>query len=172
MRSALLVIDMLNDFVLSGAPLEIPGAKEIVPIIKGHIKTARYLGWLIVYVCDRHEENDKEFEKWPKHAVRATSGSAIVEALDSEIRVGDLVVPKTRYSGFFRTMLETYLKARKIEKLHLTGVATDICILATAMGALMHDFEVVVHDRATAALTLERHLKALAVMKDIGVTIE
>jgi len=172
MKSALLVIDMLNDFVLSGAPLEIPRAKQIIPIIKSHISTARYLSWLIVYVCDRHEENDKEFEKWPKHAVKETSGSAIVEALDPEIRVGDLIVPKTRYSGFFKTLLETHLEVRKIEKLHLVGVATDICILATAMDALMRNFEVVVHDRATAALTLGQHLKALGVMKGIGAEIK
>ena len=43
-KSAVLVIDMLNDFVLSGAPLEIPRAKEIIPVIKGHIEAIRYLG--------------------------------------------------------------------------------------------------------------------------------
>ncbi len=76
-KSALLVIDMLNNFVLSGAPLEIPRAKQIVPTIKSHIETARYLGWLVVYVCDRHEESDKEFEKWPKHAVKETSVKSV-----------------------------------------------------------------------------------------------
>ncbi len=169
MKSALLVIDMLNDFVLKGAPLEIPRAKAIIPVIKDHIKTARYLDWLIVYVCDSHDKYDKEFEKWPEHAVRATSGSDIVKELTYE--VGELVVPKTRYSGFFKTKLETHLRARRAEKLHLIGVATDICILATAIDALMRDFEVVVYDRATAALTLERHSRALGLMRDIGVEV-
>lgn len=168
-ESALLIIDMLNDFVLKDAPLEIPRAKEIVSVIKDHIETARYLNWLIVYVCDSHDKHDKEFEKWPEHAVIATYGSDIVGALKP--KVGDLVVPKTRYSGFFKTRLETYLRARKIEKLHLVGVATNICVLATATDALMRDFEVVVYDRATAALTSEQHLKALAVMKGMGVEI-
>ena len=170
MRSALLVIDMLNDFVLSGAPLEIPRARQIVPIIKGQIEAARFLGWLVVYVCDSHEENDKEFKKWPKHAVKNTLGSDIVKELKPE--VGDLVVPKTRYSGFFGTALESHLRGRKIGKLHLVGIATDICVLATAMDALMCDFEVVVYEKPTAAFTLQRQSRVLTVMKDIGVEIE
>jgi len=170
MKSALLVIDMLNDFVLSGAPLEIPGAKKIIPTVKGHIKIARDLGWLVVYICDSHEKHDREFEKWPEHAIKYTPGSNIVKAL--KYKVGELVVPKTRYSGFFKTALETHLKAHRVEKLHLVGVVTNICILATAVDALMRDFEVVVHDKATAACTSEQHLKALAVMEGMGVEID
>jgi len=85
----------LNDFVLSGAPLEILRAKQIVPVIRSHIETARNLDWLVVYVCDRHEENDKEFEKWPKHAVKETSGSYIVSALRP--KVGDLIISKKAF---------------------------------------------------------------------------
>jgi len=170
MKSALLIIDMLNDFVLSGAPLEIPRAKEIIPVIKSQIEAARFLGWLVVYVCDSHEKNDKEFEKWPKHAIKGTPGSDIVEALKP--KVGDLVVPKTRYSGFFGTDLEEHLEVRKIEWLHLVGVATDICVLATAIDALMCDFEVVVYEKPTATLNLQRQSRVLKVMQDIGVEIE
>ncbi len=170
MRSALLVVDMLHDFVLKDAPLEIPRAKKIIPTVQGLIKTARFLNWLIVYVCDSHGTHDREFEKWPKHAIRFTPGSDIVKEL--KVEVGDLVFPKTRYSGFFRTSLETYLRAVRIEKLHLVGVATNICILATAMDALMRDFEVVVYEKSTAALTLEQHLQALAVMKSMGVEVK
>ena len=60
-HSALLVIDMLNDFILEGAPLEVPAARKMVPLLTGEIEKARGNTVPLIYVCDSHEENDPEF---------------------------------------------------------------------------------------------------------------
>lgn len=70
-KEALLIIDMLNDFVLQGAPLEVP----VIRAIKREIEAARKEGKPVIYVCDTHEPDDKEFSKfgWPAHAVKGTA---------------------------------------------------------------------------------------------------
>ena len=74
MRQALVVIDMLNDFVRQGAVLEVPQTRRIVPALQARLAEARQDGVPVVYVCDAHEVDDREFERmgWPPHAVRGT----------------------------------------------------------------------------------------------------
>ena len=73
-KEALLIIDMLNDFVFEGAPLEVPETRKIIPVIKKEIKEAKTKGIPVIYICDAHDKNDKEFSKfgWPAHAVKGT----------------------------------------------------------------------------------------------------
>jgi len=62
-KKALLIIDMLNDFVREGAPLEVPSTRNIIPHLKKEIKEARREGVPIIYVCDTHDQQDREFAK-------------------------------------------------------------------------------------------------------------
>ncbi|GAI02701.1 unnamed protein product [marine sediment metagenome] len=80
-KEALLVIEMLNDFIEVGASLEVPAARKILPYVKRRIKEAREKQIPIIYICDSHRENDQEFEKWPKHAIYGTRGAEIIEEL-------------------------------------------------------------------------------------------
>jgi nicotinamidase-related amidase len=82
-REALLVIDMLNDFVLPGAPLEVPAARAVIPVIRNEIDKAHAVGNSVIYVCDAHEPRDREFGKFgrPAHAVKGTRGAEIIEEL-------------------------------------------------------------------------------------------
>src|SRR5512145_2348033 len=75
---ALLVIDMLEDFVRPGAPLEVPRTRDILPAVRRRIARARRTGELVVYLCDAHKKNDPEFSRmgWPAHAVAGTKGAA------------------------------------------------------------------------------------------------
>ena len=61
---ALLVIDMLNDFILEGAPLEVPGGRDIIPNIKREIDRAHQEGYPVYYLCDNHSEDDPELKVW------------------------------------------------------------------------------------------------------------
>ena len=104
------LVELERNFVREGAPLEVAGARAIVPAIRKRIAAARRKGELVVYVCDAHKRNDPEFARmgWPPHAVEGTPGSAVVRALSPE--PGDVVVEKRSYSGFFRTGLDGILK--------------------------------------------------------------
>ncbi len=164
-KEALLVIEMLNDFIEVGAPLEVPAARKILPYVKRRIKEAREKQIPIIYVCDSHRENDEEFGKWPKHAIYGTRGAEIIE----ELKPGkdDFIVRKRRYSAFLGTDLDLLLKELRIEKLHLVGVLTNICVFLTAVEAAMRDYEVVVYADSVAALSEQDHKFSLSQLKDV-----
>ncbi len=161
----LLIIDMLNDFVLKGAPLEVPRARAIVGNIKKQVNKARRGKIPIIYCCDSHSRNDREFGLWPPHAVRGTRGAEIVDELKPRER--DVIINKRTYSGFHRTTLDRTLKGLGARHLILTGVVTNICILYTAADAYMRGYEVSVPEDCVAALRAEDHRFALRQIREI-----
>src|SRR4030066_737748 len=106
---ALLVIDMLEDFVRPGAPLEVPQTRKILPAIARRVSRARRKGDLVVYVCDSHRKSDPEFARmgWPPHAVAGTKGAAVISEVAQEPGAGGGA--KKTYSGFFRPTRHTVL---------------------------------------------------------------
>lgn len=173
MRQALVVIDMLNDFVLPGAPLEVPQAREVLPALARRISQARKEGLPIIYVCDAHAPDDREFERmgWTPHAVCGTPGAEVVAELAP--CPGDPVIAKTTYSGFYATPLKILLQELEVEELILTGCVTNICVLYTAADAVMRGFHVRVPTDCVAHLDAQDGAFALAQMeKVLGATVE
>ncbi len=171
-KEALLIIDMLNDFVLEGAPLEVPETRRVIPAIKKEIKDARANGVPIIYVCDGHDKNDKEFSKfgWPAHAVAGTKGAEVVDEFKPQNN--DIIIKKKTYSGFYKTKLEETLKKLKVKNLRLTGCVTHICIMFTASDAVLRDYKVTVVENGVAGLAKEDHDAAIRIMKNVlGVKI-
>ncbi len=171
-KEALLVIDMLNDFVLPGAPLEVPEARNVIKSIRLEIDRAHAEGKPVLYVCDAHEPDDKEFRKfgWPAHAVKGTKGAEVVEALRPSPK--DIVIPKNTYSGFYGTKLEDTLQRIGVDSLRLTGCVTNICVMFTAADAVLRDYQVTVVEDGVAGLAKEDHDAALRTMKNVlGVKI-
>ncbi len=169
---ALLVIDMLEDFVRAGAPLEVPETRRILPAVRRRIARARKEGELVVYVCDSHGKNDPEFARmgWPPHAVAGTPGAAVAAKISPE--PGDAVVDKKTYSGFHRTALRSVLRRRGIRKLSLSGCVTNICVLYTAADAAMRGYDVTVDETLVAGLDPKTHAFALDQMeKVLGVRV-
>lgn len=151
--SALLIIDMLNDFISQEGSLVVPGADRIVPRIARILEEARRQGVTVVYVADAHREDDLEFRHWPPHAIAGSWGGEVVEGLKPV--PADYLIPKRRYSAFFGTDLDNYLRELGIRKLYLTGVLTNICVYATALDACMRNYEVAVFGDAVASLSEE-----------------
>ncbi len=167
---ALLVIDMLRDFVELDGSLPVPGAERLIEPINEAIGGFRDTGEPVIFVCDSHDEDDREFRAWPKHAVTGTEGGDVVAALDK--RDEDIVVLKKRYSAFYNTELERILKEKGVDTLALTGVLTDICVMHTAVDAAMRNYKVVVLKDATASVSDERHEWALQHMRDVVIEAE
>jgi nicotinamidase/pyrazinamidase len=166
-KEALLVIDMLNDFVLSGASLEVPDTRMIIPIIQKELGRARVAGNPVIYVCDAHAPDDKEFRKfgWPAHAVKGTRGAHVIEELKPA--PGDSIIPKDTYSGFYGTRLDETLKKFGVDSLRLVGCVTHICIMITASDAVLRDYKVTVVEDGVAGLAREDHDAALRIMKSV-----
>lgn len=166
-KEALLIIDMLNDFVLEGAPLEVPDTRKIIPAIRREIASAHKEGKPVIYVCDAHAPDDREFSKfgWPAHAVRGSEGAKVAKELAPE--KDDIIIPKMTYSSFYNTELDAALNRLGIESLVLTGCVTHICILFTAVEAVPRGYSITVPADAVAGLAKEDHDAAFRIMKNV-----
>jgi nicotinamidase/pyrazinamidase len=164
-KKALLIIDMLNDFVCEGAPLKIPNIEKIIGPVKREKEKAAGEGYTVIYLCDSHDKNDREFNMFPPHAVKNTEGSKIIEELKPQGT--DIIVRKSTFSAFFGTDLDNVLKRLGVSKLVFTGVATSICVLYTVVDSVMREYKVDVVKDAVAGMNPEDHRFALKQMKEV-----
>lgn len=163
---ALLIIDMLNDFVKPDGALYCgKKAEEIISEIAKLKKEFKEQGYPVIYLCDAHEPEDEEFSAFPPHCIKGTKGAQVVEELSPDST--DLVIYKTRFSGFYRTNLEAILRSLGIKELYLTGVCTSICVMDTAADAFYRGFKIKVPIKAVADFDEEFHNFALKRLKKI-----
>jgi nicotinamidase-related amidase len=151
-KSAVIVVDMQNDFVTPGGKLVVPAAEATVPAIQQLLAAARGSGVRVAYTQDTHFEGDPEWQIWPEHCRKDTWGWEIVEALAPQ--AGELVEQKSRYDGFYDTSFDHYLsRVWKVEHLVIVGTIASICVLHTAASAGLRWFHVVLPADGTSALT-------------------
>lgn len=166
-RHAILVIDMLNDFVGEKAKLRCPGADDIIPGLQKLFKWVRARendDVHIVHIQEAHRKNDADFRVRPVHAIKGTWGSEIIDELapvDDEY-----VVPKRRHSGFAHTDLDLYLREENIDTVVVTGVWTNVCVRSTASDALYNAYKVITLSDGCASKTKEMHEYGL---NDLGI---
>lgn len=177
MKKVLLVIDMLNDFIKEDGALFFPQGQAIIPNVVAKIKEYSETDGDIIFICDSHKPDDKEFRRFPKHAVEGSTGSLIVSEIDIAMKNtdGGYFIDKTRYSGFYNTDLEEILGlCGEFEELQveLVGVCTSICVMCTAIDLCNRDILTIVDPKNVADFNQEAHEFALKYMQDvIGVEI-
>lgn len=165
-RNALVVVDMLNDFVdEKGALYCGQTARDIIPFVKVRVDASRKSGDLVIYLQDSHAEDDKEFERFPKHSVIGTWGHRVIPELAPQ--QGDIVIQKRRYSGFFETELSNLLRKHNIQDVEVVGVCTNICVMDTVGGLANRDYNVTVPRAGVADFDPEFHEFALKRMDKI-----
>jgi nicotinamidase/pyrazinamidase len=162
-RTALVVVDLQNDFADPQGSLSVHGGANLVPIINGEIAMARSAAATIVFTQDWHPGSTPHFAKdgglWPVHCVAETWGAELHPDVDPEAAAG---APRVRkgtngedgYSGFTMrdpvsgetspTELEGLLRGAGIERVVVCGLATDYCVKATALDAHRLGFETAV----------------------------
>ncbi len=176
-RTALLVIDMQNDFVEPGAPREVSGAMEIVPAVASAAERMRIQGDLIVWISRAYSADGSnveaarkpEFLKKP-YAVAGTRGAELVEGLERWPEDLNVVTPS--YSAFFRTDLDLKLREAGVSKLVGCGVDLSRCVRATLVEAVSLGYECSVLARAVASRSDQALNSNLADMRDLDITIE
>ena len=171
-KSALIVVDMLNDFIdEKGALYCGQSARDIIPFVRLRLEAHRRAGSLVVFLHDAHAEDDLEFEKFPKHCVAGTWGSRIIDELAPQ--EGEKVLSKTRYSGFYGTDLENILEDYSPENVEVVGVCTSICVMDTVGGLANRDYKTAVPAAGVADFDAEAHRFALQRMERLyGATIQ
>ncbi|WP_196600372.1 cysteine hydrolase family protein [Pectinatus frisingensis] len=158
---ALLVIDMLNDFIEENGSMQCGNAgREIIPFIKNIVSYFHKNNDKVFFVCDNHKEHDKEFDHFPKHCVKGSWGSTIVSSLTP--KQNDIIVLKKRYSAFFQTNIESMLE--DCDEIHFVGVCTNICILFSVEEAYNRGFKTVIHKNGVASFDAEVHKYSLEQM--------
>ena len=149
MNSALIVVDLQNDFC-PGGTLAVPDATKIIPIINDLIPQFE----IVVYTRDWHPENHISFsadpkftdQSWPVHCVENTHGADFHPEL--QFNLNAVVINKgtetnfESYSGFQGTNLAKNLHKLTIRSIFITGLATDYCVKATALDAIHEGFTV------------------------------
>ncbi len=150
-RTAVIVVDMQNDFVKEGGKLRVPTAEATIGPIRRLLEEARAAGVRVFYTQDTHYDGDPEFEIWGEHVKYGTWGWEIVDELKPQ--PGDIVVQKTRYDGFYGTPLDDLLKVYGIEYVVIVGTVANICVLHTAASAALRWYKVVVPVDGISALT-------------------
>ena len=170
MNSALLVIDMINDFLLPGAPLEVPMGRDIISNVK--CKLDIFLGnqdwaYSVILVNDMHNKDDREFDYWPKHALFGTTGSCIYDELIQYIRYDRVsLIGKRTYSGFLNTRLERILIERQIDDIYIVGILTNVCVFVTAIEAQMRGYGVYIYRDSVAASSQDANDRALETLEN------
>jgi nicotinamidase-related amidase len=150
-NSAIIIVDMQNDFIKEGGNLVVPSANPTVEPISNLLKKCRDANMPVVYTQDTMYENDPEFDIWPKHCVYQTSGWEIIEELKP--LKNELVCQKNRYDGFYGTNMEHYLsRVWKVENVIIVGTVANICVLHTAASAGLRWFDIVMPANGISAL--------------------
>ncbi len=161
-RPAILVVDMLNDFVTGALTCE--RGRAIVPATAQLLDAARAAGVPVIFCNDCHlSEIDREFEIWGPHAVKGTPGAEVIPEL--KVCDKDYIVPKRRYSGFFQTDLDILLRELGVKTVIMTGLHAHMCVRHTSADAFQLGYNVVVAKQATDAFTEEDYNIGIAYLK-------
>jgi len=149
-RTALVVVDMQNDFVREGGGLLVPDAEATIPAIRMLLELARANGVRVVYSQDTHRDGDPEWRIWPEHAREGSWGWEIVDELAPA--PDDVVLRKPRYDAFYGTPLNHLLRLWGVDTLVMCGTIANICVQYTAASAALRWYEVVIPRDAISAL--------------------
>ncbi len=149
-KTALIVVDMQNDFVKEGGTLRVPDAEGTIPQIRALLDLAHNTGMEVVYSQDTHNDGDPEWEIWPEHTRENSWGWQIVDELAP--LEGDVVLRKVRYDAFYGTHLDHFLRLWGTETLIICGTVANICVHYTAASAALRWYDIVIPRDATSAL--------------------
>lgn len=148
--TALVIIDMQNDFVRDEGTLQVKSAPSTVPAIRRLLDLARESGMRVAFSQDTHDPGDPEFAIWPAHALRGTWGWEMIDELAPA--AGELVVQKVRYDAFYGTELDHMLRLWHVQTIVLCGTVANICVHYTAASAALRWYDVVIPKDAVSAV--------------------
>jgi len=168
-RTALLIVDMQRGFVDPGQAMEVPAAREAVPVIRALLDGFRarrlpvvfteftYSPAVPILVGELHPEHRPATSGAPRGSGLPSSSCLEGDASAHTIgalapRPDELVVRKRWYDAFAGTELDGALRARGVTSLVVTGTMTDICVLSTVVGAFNHEYRISVVADGVATL--------------------
>lgn len=164
-KPALIIIDMVKDNFDPARKLPItPFATRIIAPINRLIGIFRAMKCPIVFSTDAFHREDFIFTgRMKPHSLAGTEGAAVIDELDRQPE--DLWLPKPRFSAFWGTDLDAWLKGKEVTLVATAGIATSFCVLTTAMDAICCDFKSVLLEDCTASWSEENHSQTLSLYR-------
>jgi nicotinamidase/pyrazinamidase len=169
-KPAIIVVDMLKDNLKESSrnPYYQEG-KGIIPNLQKLLREGRKRGLPIIFACDSFLEGDFIFKGRMKvHSIRGTEGAEVVD--DLKPHPTDIILPKRRFSAFFKTDLDQTFRVLGVDTIIVTGITTEVCVLMTAMDGLSHDFSVILLEDCSASRTKEFHQGCLNLYRDFALS--
>lgn len=164
MITAILVIDMINEYANEKGKIFCKTAPDIIPNINKLIEFGRNLSWDVIFVNTELKDNKSILaKKWGMQAEVGTWASETVPEINKQ--ASDTVVPKTTFDGFYETKLEEVLKKLKIKNVIVTGIHTHVCVHFTAMSAANRGYNVIALEECMTTGYLENHNSRLRLYK-------
>lgn len=161
---ALLVVDMINPLDFSGGAAILPLATAAAKQIARLKHRLRERGVAVIYVNDNFAHWQMDFRELVAICSHDSRGAPLAQLLAPDR--DDYFVLKPKHSAFYESPLPTLLAKLKVGDLVITGLATDNCVLATAMDAHMREYRAHVPRDCVAAISRARSDRALALMRD------
>ncbi len=165
MKPAIIITDMVKDFIRLDGPLPVgEEGLKIIPKLQKLKEISREKSLPFIYANDALMPNDFLFKSRMKpHGIRGTAGVQVIEELKPE--KSDLIVHKRRLSAFFKTDLDITLREWEINTIVLGGVATEACVLSTAYDGISNDFKVIILEDCCASRFRQTHDRVIAILK-------
>ncbi len=185
--TALIVVDVQNDFADPDGALAVEGGTEIVTLINAEIERAVEAGSLVVYTADWHPESTPHFAKdggvWPVHCVANTWGSefhpdlvvkgpVVRKGVDGEDGYSGFSVADPESGEVTATQLASLLRSHQVERAVVTGLATDYCVKETALDAVKQGFNTLFFSAGSRAVNLNAGDGASAILAMVEANIE
>jgi nicotinamidase/pyrazinamidase len=170
MKPAIIVVDMLKDNLKESS--RNPYFQEgmaIIPNLQKLLQKSRERGFPVVFACDSFLEGDFIFKGRMKvHSIRGTEGAEVAD--DLKPRPTDIILPKRRFSAFFKTDLDQTFRTLGVDTIVVTGLTVEVCVLMTAMDGLSHDFSVILLEDCSASRSKEVHQGCLNLYRDFALS--
>jgi len=168
-RPAIILVDMLNDFVTG--KLGIKQAKTIIAPLQRLVTAARMNDVPVIYSNDAHYPQDIEVtRKWGNHAIKGTPGAQVIPELEPDQAI-DYVVEKRTYSGFYETGLDSLLRSlyegEGAKTTVLGGLHTHMCVRHTAADAFFRGYHIVIAKDGVEAFTKEDQEQGLKYLENV-----
>lgn len=183
-KSALIIVDVQNDF-LSGGTLAVPNGDQVIEPLNKYIELFNKKGLPVFATRDWHPRNHVSFKErrgpWPPHCIQNTQGAEISKKLrlPPNVKIIDKAFSLDRdsYSGFQETILDLELRKLGIRRLFIGGLATDYCIKATVLDSLELGFETVLLLDAVKGVDInpgdsENAIRTMILRGSIAITLE
>ena len=181
MTTALIVVDVQNDFAHPDGNLSVEGGERVVQ----HVNELLEFYDHVVYTKDWHPAETGHFDQWPKHCIADTWGAEFHDGLnvlnDAEVVYKGTGKDEDGYSGFsVETIGDDYVRGTglnqildgwSVDEVHIVGIALDVCVKDTALDAVRIGYDTVVITYASAPVTEDGAFKAVGEMARAGVEV-